>query len=100
MAGNGTYRRLSCPGFYPEGWISLPADVRRKLGIKSGAVLEVQVDGSSVILRPAKGKNVAAEPEPAVAEEPASPLGLELPIAAPETPTPAKRRGRPPKSRE
>ena len=83
---------------YSEGWLALPADVRRKLGVESGDALEVQVVDNSVTLRPAKGKAAAAEPEPAVAEEPASPLELGLPVAAPETPAPAKRCGRPRKA--
>ena len=56
---------------HPEGWLSLPDAVRRKLGVESGDTLEVQVVGTSAILRPAKGKAAAAEPEPAAAEEPA-----------------------------
>jgi AbrB family looped-hinge helix DNA binding protein len=50
--------------------LSLPADVRRKLGVESGDALEVQVVGTSVILRPAKGKAVETEPEPAIEQEP------------------------------
>src|SRR3954447_25330210 len=104
---------------HPEGWLSLSDAVRRKLGVESGDTLEAQVVGNSVILRPAKGKAAAAEPEPTAAEvtapptepEPASPIEPEpvasteaapvrepeLPIAAPEMPAPAKRRGRLPK---
>jgi AbrB family looped-hinge helix DNA binding protein len=83
---------------HPEGWLSLPDAVRRKLGVATGDTLELQVVGNSVILRPAKGKAASAEPEPA-AEEPASPIEPEPAGAAPETPAPAKRRGRPPKVR-
>src|SRR3954454_19212294 len=67
----------------------------------------VQVVGTSAILRPAKGKAAAVEPEaapeetiPPTAQEPASPIEPELPIATPETQAPAKRRGRPPKSKK
>jgi AbrB family looped-hinge helix DNA binding protein len=77
---------------HPEGWLSLPDAVRRKLGVESGDTLEVQVVGNSAILRPAKGKAASAEPE-AAAEETA-PSSAEA-----ETPAPAKRRGRPPKVR-
>jgi AbrB family looped-hinge helix DNA binding protein len=97
---------------HAEGWLALPDAVRRKLGVESGETLEVQVVGNSVILRPAKGKAASAEPEPAVPEEtapptepelltaaePASPIEPEPVGAAPETPRPAKRRGRPPKT--
>src|SRR4051794_22954107 len=98
---------------HPEGWLSLPEAVRRKLGVESGDALEVQVVGNSAILRPAKGKAADAEPEPAAteaaapsvepelptADEPAPTAEPELPIVAPEMPVPAKRRGRPPKVR-
>jgi AbrB family looped-hinge helix DNA binding protein len=92
---------------HSEGWLSLPEAVRRKLGVGSGDTLEVQVVGNSAILRPAKGKAVSAEPEPAAPEETAPPMAAEPapPIepepvgTAPETPAPAKRRGRPPKVR-
>src|SRR4051794_7786523 len=95
---------------HPEGWLALPADVRRKLGVGSGDTLELQLVGNSVILRPAKGKAGSAKPEAApeetapstalelpAAEEPTSPIEPEPAGAAPETPAPAKRRGRPPK---
>ena len=98
---------------HPEGWLALPDAVRRKLGVGSGDRLELQVVGNSAILRPAKGKAAAAEPEPAASEEITTPVGPELPTAgepaspiepepvgtAPGTPAPAKRRGRPPKVR-
>jgi bifunctional DNA-binding transcriptional regulator/antitoxin component of YhaV-PrlF toxin-antitoxin module len=92
---------------HPEGWLSLPDAVRRKLGVGSGDTLELQVVGNSAILRPAKGKAASPEPEPAtpeeaappVTEEPASPIEPEPVGTAPGTPAPAKRRGRPPKVR-
>jgi AbrB family looped-hinge helix DNA binding protein len=82
---------------HPEGWLSLPADVRRKLRVESGQTLEVQVVGNSVILRPAKG--TTTEAEPTAAEVPASQTDPEPvpPAAEAETRAPAKRRGRPPK---
>ena len=54
---------------HPEGWLSLPEAVRRKLGVGSGDTLEVQVVGNSAILRKATGKAAAAEPEPDASEE-------------------------------
>ena len=84
---------------HPEGWLALPDPVRRKLGVKSGDTLELQVVGNSAILRRATGKAAAAEPEAAAAEEPALPVEPEPVGAAPETRAPAKRRGRPPKAK-
>ena len=84
---------------HPEGWLSLPEAVRRKLGVGSGDTLELQVVGNSAILRPAKGKAALAEPEAAAVAEPASPIEPEPVGAASEMPAPAKRRGRPPKVR-
>jgi bifunctional DNA-binding transcriptional regulator/antitoxin component of YhaV-PrlF toxin-antitoxin module len=56
-----------------EGWLALPADFRRKLGLGKGQALEAQLVGGTIVLRPAGMKAVEAvevevEPEPAVTE--------------------------------
>ena len=66
-----------------DGWLALPADFRRKLGLGKGQALEAQLVGGTIVLRPAGGKAaeaLEAEPEPApavmeqaTAEAPAKP---------------------------
>jgi bifunctional DNA-binding transcriptional regulator/antitoxin component of YhaV-PrlF toxin-antitoxin module len=68
-----------------DGWLALPADFRRKLGLGKGQALEAQLVGGTIVLRPAGMKAVEAvevevEPEPApavmepaAAEAPAKP---------------------------
>ena len=70
-----------------DGWLALPADFRRKLGLGKGQALEAQLVGGAIVLRPAGMKaaeavEVEVEPEPApepavtepaVAEAPANP---------------------------
>jgi bifunctional DNA-binding transcriptional regulator/antitoxin component of YhaV-PrlF toxin-antitoxin module len=56
-----------------DGWLALPADFRRKLGLGKGQALEAQLVGGTIVLRPAGMKAVEAvevevEPEPAVTE--------------------------------
>ena len=37
----------------PRGQITLPANVRKKLGIKEGGVLTIETRGGEIVLRPA-----------------------------------------------
>jgi bifunctional DNA-binding transcriptional regulator/antitoxin component of YhaV-PrlF toxin-antitoxin module len=67
-----------------DGWLALPADFRRKLGLGKGQALEAQLVGGTIVLRPAGGKAAAAveaEPEPEPAPEPAAmePAAAEAP---------------------
>ncbi len=45
-----------------DGWLALPADFRRKLGLGKGQSLEAQLVGGTIVLRPVGGK-AASEPE-------------------------------------
>ena len=59
-----------------DGWLALPADLRRKLGLGKGQALEAQLVGGTIVLRPVGGKaaeavEVEVEPEPEPAPEPA-----------------------------
>jgi bifunctional DNA-binding transcriptional regulator/antitoxin component of YhaV-PrlF toxin-antitoxin module len=67
-----------------DGWLALPADFRRKLGLGKGQALEAQLVGGTIVLRPAGGKAAAAveaEPAPEPAPEPAvmEPAAAEAP---------------------
>ena len=88
-----------------EGWLALPAEFRRKLKLQSGDELEVELKGTSIVLRPARAKGTTTPDE--------EPTGVETEVlveavvpapAAPEShaevaPSP-KRRGRSPKVRQ
>jgi bifunctional DNA-binding transcriptional regulator/antitoxin component of YhaV-PrlF toxin-antitoxin module len=57
-----------------DGWLALPADFRRKLGLGKGQALEAQLVGGTIVLRPAGMKAAEAvevEVEPELAPEPA-----------------------------
>src|SRR3954454_9077628 len=75
-----------------DGWLALPAAVRKKLGLSTGYQLELELVNGAVVLRP------AGVGGPARAEPPAPPLPVEaLPPAAPRRaapePAPAPKRG-------
>ena len=86
-----------------DGWLALPATVRQKLGLASGHQLELELVGSTIVLRPTGSAEAAGADEP-VPAEPAPPAALPEPevieppqAAAPSLP--AKRsRGRPRKA--
>src|SRR3954451_8263296 len=63
-----------------DGWLALPADVRKKLGLATGHQLELELVGGAIVL-------LAAGPVPA---EPAAAL---LPPATAPDPVPAAKRG-------
>ena len=75
-----------------DGWLALPAAVRKKLGLSTGYQLELELVSGAIVLRPA---GVAG---PAPTEPPAPPAPVEAlppappPRAAPE-PAPAPKRG-------
>src|SRR6478735_5399154 len=75
-----------------DGWLVLPAGLRRALELESGDPLEAELVDGAIVLRPAKGKRPATRPEK-VAELPAA---VSVPTFLPEAPAVAKRpRGRP-----
>ncbi len=71
-----------------DGWLALPASVRRILGLKPGSDVDVEVKGGALILRPAD-KALRSTSEPEVAEDMAEPA------AAPVESPPPRKRGRP-----
>ena len=94
-----------------EGWVALPADFRRSLGLETGGELEAEMVDGAIIMRPATGAEAKGSTRPeraGVAAEaamavPAVPL-LDAAAVAEAGPSPdqvmppAKRRGRPPKA--
>ena len=75
-----------------DGWLVLPAGLRRALELESGDRLEAELVDGAIVLRPAKGKRPATRPEK-VAEPP---VAVSVPTSLPEASTVAKRpRGRP-----
>ena len=91
-----------------EGWVALPAEFRRQLGVGSGGEIEAQLIDGTVVLRSAVSAKGSTRPERAGMAEMAA-AGTPAPsvLAAepehvepePATPPAAKRRGRPPKIR-
>jgi bifunctional DNA-binding transcriptional regulator/antitoxin component of YhaV-PrlF toxin-antitoxin module len=69
-----------------DGWLALPADVRKKLGLATGYQLEFELVGGAIVLR-AAGPVPA---EPAAARPPVE--ALPPPATAPD-PVPAAKRG-------
>jgi bifunctional DNA-binding transcriptional regulator/antitoxin component of YhaV-PrlF toxin-antitoxin module len=70
-----------------DGWLTLPAALRRQLGLTTGARLEVEVTGDAVVLRLASR---AGASEPAVSEpEPTPEMEPQQVEAAAEEPAPA-----------
>ena len=75
-----------------DGWLVLPAGLRRALELESGDRLEAELVDGAIVLRPAKGKRPATRPEK-VAE---LSVAVSVPTSLPEAPAVAKRpRGRP-----
>ena len=57
-----------------DGWFTLPAAVRQRLGLGTGDRLELELAGDTVVLRPARGtaapgRDTAVEPAPVAPEE-------------------------------
>ena len=52
-----------------DGWLVLPAGLRRALELKSGHRLQVELMDGAIVLRPAKGKRLASGLEK-IAERP------------------------------
>src|SRR5438045_1945848 len=62
-----------------DGWLALPAAVRKKLGLSTGYQLELELVGGVIVLRPAGATGPA---ESAVARPPVEALPPEPPPAA------------------
>ena len=74
-----------------DGWLTLPADLRHLLDLKTGDRLQAELVDGTIVLRPTPAKRVPAAPEP-VAEMPSGVITA----AADSTAAPVKRpRGRP-----
>ena len=77
-----------------DGWLTLPAGLRHKLGLKSGDRLEAELVGGTVVLRPAAQARRQTEPETQAGEPPAAAAPAAPPV---EAIAPAKRRPKQPK---
>jgi AbrB family looped-hinge helix DNA binding protein len=75
-----------------DGWLALPADVRKKLGLATGHQLELELVGGVIVLRPIGTVGPASADRPA-AQPPVEALPPE-PGAVPE-PTVKRGPGRP-----
>jgi AbrB family looped-hinge helix DNA binding protein len=73
-----------------DGWLALPAAVRKKLGLSTGYQLELELVGGVIVLRPAGATGPA---ESAVARPPVEALPPEPPPAAAPEPAPTVKRG-------
>src|SRR5689334_11133577 len=90
-----------------DGWVALPENFRRQLGLAHGDDLEAElVDGTIVLRAKSSAKAVqeglapeAAEAVPAPSAPAAAALSPEQLPAEPEAPPAPKRRGRPPKAK-
>jgi AbrB family looped-hinge helix DNA binding protein len=71
-----------------DGWLALPAAVRRKLGLATGDELEVEVVAEGLLLRTAKRGTRPVESEPEEQEQPAPAAVAPAPAPEPE-PAPA-----------
>jgi bifunctional DNA-binding transcriptional regulator/antitoxin component of YhaV-PrlF toxin-antitoxin module len=91
-----------------DGWVALPENFRRKLGLERGDDLEAELVDGTIVLRPSKGSAKAVQegmaPDAAAAMPAPSILvaqvpDTEQPDTVPEAPPAPKRRGRPPKAK-
>jgi bifunctional DNA-binding transcriptional regulator/antitoxin component of YhaV-PrlF toxin-antitoxin module len=73
-----------------DGWLPLPVAFRRKLGLTAGDVLEAELKGGTIVLRPVAGK-AAGRPAPDEVEAAAAEPQPAATAPAP-TPPPAGRR--------
>ena len=46
-----------------DGWLVLPAGLRRALGLESGDRLQVELMDGAIVLQPTKGKRPATGPD-------------------------------------
>ena len=81
-----------------EGWLSLPADVRQKLGLSTGDQLELELSGDSIILRPVRSGTTADEAAPAPAPVTEPSVSTTPPAAAAAAPMVKRGPGRPRKT--
>ena len=72
-----------------DGWLALPAAVRKKLGLSTGCQLELELAAGAIVLRPAG----AAGPVPAEPAATLPPVGAPPPVEATPEPVPAPKRG-------
>src|SRR3954469_24123564 len=49
-----------------DGWLSLPTAVRQKLGLSTGARLELELAAGGIVLRPVRSGTTADEAAPAL----------------------------------
>ena len=74
-----------------DGWLTLPADLRRLLDLETGDRLQAELVDGAIVLRPASAKRAPAQPEPATGVQ-----GGVVAAAADNLAAPVKRpRGRP-----
>jgi AbrB family looped-hinge helix DNA binding protein len=78
-----------------DGWLALPAAVRRKLGLATGDELEVEVVAEGLLLRTAKRGTRPVESELEEEEQPAPAVAAPAPAPARE-PEPAPEAAAPP----
>jgi bifunctional DNA-binding transcriptional regulator/antitoxin component of YhaV-PrlF toxin-antitoxin module len=77
-----------------DGWLALPAALRRKLGLDKGATIELELVDGAIVLRPsAGGRGPAAGRGREAAEPPVDPASPAL--ASARADTPAAREGPP-----
>ena len=75
-----------------DGWLALPAAVRRKLGLSTGYQLELELVAGAIVLRPA-GVAGPVPAGPVAMRPPVEVTPPELPVAATPEPGPAPKRG-------
>lgn len=69
--------KLATSRITQQGQISIPAEVRRRLGLVPGAVIEWEVDGENIVVRRA-GKYSSLDIHQAVfGESPPTPVSIE-----------------------
>jgi antitoxin component of MazEF toxin-antitoxin module len=96
---------------YYDGWLALPADVRKKLSLTTGDRLNAELVDGALVLRPSANaapevrieRETASAPDGNIDNGPAKrkpgrPRKTDLPTAAPPEPAPKRARGRPRKA--
>src|SRR4051794_11706955 len=82
-----------------DGWLALPAALRRKLGLGDGAALELELVDGTIVLRPSGGGRGSAIEREEATEPPVDPASLAPPSPRADTPTPPDQTSRPKRPR-
>ena len=69
-----------------DGWLALPATVRKKFDLSTGDQLELELSSDAIILRPRRSGGIVEQQAPELPVAPAEPTAVAPPPAAAAAP--------------